>query len=212
MRGLPLDDVEAAPAARGICGDLPRHLLREVAEVVSETMGDHGLQLPGASLLVVGSHPTALSYARETIAAARAANVELHVTQLPADTPQDHVAALICQLNKDAACHGARIFPTPRLAHVSLAAPAWHLRFRTRRACLMPLPATLASPACSAARPRASPLNWQHRPASDALSPPRARPMLTFHVFPAPHPPLATSRWQASSSSCRCLPILMPPA
>ena len=112
MPGLLLDEMEVVPAAVGICGDLPRHLLREVAEVVSETMGDHGLRLPGATLLVVGSHPTALSYARETIAAARAANVELQVTQLPADTPQDHVASLICQLNKDDAVHGARPHPT----------------------------------------------------------------------------------------------------
>ena len=98
-------DVEA-PAA-GICATLVSHLLREVSEVVTETIHDQGLRLPSATLLLVGLHPTAVTYARSTIAAAKAAGVELNLQQLPALTPQAEVASIITQLNADPNCHGA---------------------------------------------------------------------------------------------------------
>ena len=72
-----------APADSGVCGTLCQHLLREVSEVVTHTIGDHGLAPPRCTLLLVGRHPAAVSYAQSTVAAARAAGVGLQLHHLP---------------------------------------------------------------------------------------------------------------------------------
>ena len=68
------DDLEdlllEAPTGSGVCSRVCSGLLREVAEVVTHTIGDHRLAPPSVSLLLVGSHPAAVSYASSTEAAA----------------------------------------------------------------------------------------------------------------------------------------------
>ena len=75
----------------GVCRELTQALLAEVAEVVTTTIGDHHLAPPAVCLLLVGRHPAAMSYARSTVGAARAAGVELRVEQLP-ETASNHGA------------------------------------------------------------------------------------------------------------------------
>ena len=110
------DELPADPELRsGVCGPLCTHLLREVAEVVTHTIGAHHLAMPRVCLLLVGNHPAAVSYAQSTVAAARAAGVLLHVERLPENAEHVQVANLIAMLNADCGCHGARLRPTLRV-------------------------------------------------------------------------------------------------
>ena len=45
----------------GVCSALTQHVLYEVREVVQHTMEEHGLAAPSITLLLVGSHPAAIS-------------------------------------------------------------------------------------------------------------------------------------------------------
>ena len=101
LREVPAD------AAAGVCGGLCSHLLREVSEVVTHTIGDHHLSPPNICLLLVGRHPAALSYARSTVAAASAAGVTLRVQELPETAAHAQVAGLLNLYNTDPTCHGA---------------------------------------------------------------------------------------------------------
>ena len=96
-------------ALSGVCGGLTRHVLEEVREVITHTMVDHGLSAPQISLVLVGQHPAAISYAQSTVAAARAAGVSLRVHKLPEVAQHDAVLASIDQLNADQACHGENL-------------------------------------------------------------------------------------------------------
>lgn len=102
-----LDGAEDEQPASGICGGLARHILTEVREVITETMDpSSGLQLPSAVMLLVGSHPTAVTYARATVVAARAAGVVVRPLLLADTVHYAEVALLLQQLNQDPSCHG----------------------------------------------------------------------------------------------------------
>ena len=79
-------------ACTGICSGLCSHVLQEVSEVITLTMSNHGLVSPSCALIMVGSHPAAVSYAKSTIAAARASGVSLDVQQLSEDAAHADVA------------------------------------------------------------------------------------------------------------------------
>ena len=128
MPAAPLADVgelsEDVPADSGVCGTLCSHMLREVAEVVTHTISDHHLAPPSVSLLLVGRHPAALSYARSTVAAARAASVALRIQQLPETATHNEVACAIGLCNADPTCHGACSAPCLRATRVLVRAAA----------------------------------------------------------------------------------------
>ena len=174
LREVPAD------AAAGVCGGLCSHLLREVSEVVTHTIGDHHLSPPNICLLLVGRHPAALSYARSTVAAASAAGVTLRVQELPETAAHAQVAGLLNLYNTDPTCHGA---------HTHSKLPCLSAARRAREdapkslARPRPLPGLSPPASCPAARPCPLP----------AASPPH--PLAPFHHHPVALPPLLP--WQA---------------
>lgn len=105
----------------GVCSALCEHLLSEVREVVTHTIGDHRLRPPCLSLLLVGRHPAAVCYAESTMTAAKAAGVTLRVQQLAEATPHAEVLATLRALNADGEVHGI-VLQLPLPAHLDAAA------------------------------------------------------------------------------------------
>jgi len=100
-----------------VCSKLVASLLQEVHEVVTHTINENSMAQPAVSLLLVGSHPVAISYAQSTIAAARYAGVALSVHDLSEAATHDEVVARIEGLNADEHCHGI-VLQLPLPAHL----------------------------------------------------------------------------------------------
>lgn len=90
----------------GVCGALTTSILSEVCEVVCSSVEDQRLAAPAISLLLVGSNPAAIAYARSTVAAARETGVAINVHRLSEAAASTELLAIIGRLNADDACHG----------------------------------------------------------------------------------------------------------
>jgi methylenetetrahydrofolate dehydrogenase (NADP+)/methenyltetrahydrofolate cyclohydrolase len=70
--------------------------------------------VPGLAFVLVGDDPGSVSYVRSKNQACQDIDVNSHTFQLPADTPQDEVIALVRQLNGDPTWHGILVqLPLP---------------------------------------------------------------------------------------------------
>lgn len=114
------DELSEVLLSNGVCGSLCQHLAQEVHEIVTTMVSDHHLAPPSVSLLLVGRHPAALSYASSTLAAARAAGVVLRVQRLPETATHEDVAQCITAANADWSCHGV-VLQLPLPAHLNAA-------------------------------------------------------------------------------------------
>ena len=90
----------------GVTATLTAHILQEVAEVTTSTVGCQGQAAPGLALVMVGRHPAALSYMQSTAAAARVAGVLLTLHEWPDDVSYEELESCIVRLSNDDAVHG----------------------------------------------------------------------------------------------------------
>ena len=77
----------------------------EVAEGVAEMKAKHGV-VPGLAVVLVGDDPASGVYVRNKSRAAQEAGVQAQVFELPADSAQEDLLALLEGFNGDARIHG----------------------------------------------------------------------------------------------------------
>ena len=107
MRGRPPGlSVEEWGVLGGVTASLTAHILQEVAEVTTSTVGCQGQAPPGLALVLVGRHPAALSYMQSTTAAARVAGVVFELHEWPEDVSYEELEACVVRLSNDDAVHG----------------------------------------------------------------------------------------------------------
>ena len=116
MRPLSMSAEDRA-ALGGVAAKLTAHILEEVAEVVSSTVGCQGQAAPGIALVQVGSHPAALSYCAATAAAARAVGIALTLHEWPDDVSHSDLEACLVKLSGDGGVHGI-VLQLPLPAHL----------------------------------------------------------------------------------------------
>ncbi len=99
----------------------------EVAEkVLAECRRDimelaaHGKK-PGLAVILVGDDPASRAYVRSKDRKCRELGLHSVKHELPAETPQEHLLALVSQLNSDPAIHGILV-QSPPPAHIDEAA------------------------------------------------------------------------------------------
>lgn len=86
----------------GVCSTLISNVLQELQEVHQQS----DVITPAVTLVLVGDHPAALSYALSTVAAAKVAGVTLNVRAFAEDASQVDILEVIDQMNTDDTCHG----------------------------------------------------------------------------------------------------------
>ncbi|KAL3920661.1 MAG: hypothetical protein SGPRY_005173 [Prymnesium sp.] len=90
----------------GVTTELAVHVLEDVAEVVSSTVGCQGQAAPNVVLVMVGGHPTATSYMEATAAAAQLSGVCLNVLRWREQVTLSELEECLVKLSKDETVHG----------------------------------------------------------------------------------------------------------
>lgn len=84
-----------------------RMLSDGILETIHETItGNTNLDAPRITLLLVGEHPAAISYAEQTVAAAMLCRVSVSQKAMPGTSSSDDVLKEITSLNEDNSVHG----------------------------------------------------------------------------------------------------------
>ena len=92
---------------------IAERLRAEIAEKTSQLKSQHGIT-PGLATVLVGDDPASHSYVRAKRKACAEAGIESFHHELPADTPQGEVEALVASLNADPKVHGILVqLPLP---------------------------------------------------------------------------------------------------
>lgn len=93
---------------------LARKMRQSIKRHVDVLAGDHRI-LPGLAVILVGDDPASHIYVSNKKKAASGAGIRSYVHELPKNTSQDEVLALVQKLNKDKKVHGILVqMPLPK--------------------------------------------------------------------------------------------------